>query len=157
MRTVKGRIFAYLAGFALVFATLFGVVSWSLGETHRAVESLANDRVNALKYVKATSDALAIRIVDQAQKAITDREVTFPAAAAVVAESRAVARDQCAASSIRPISRLSSMTRSGGAHADCSDAVRFAKSPACRTFLKPAIRPRWTDSFARGSTRRSIR
>src|SRR5690349_10037155 len=93
MRTVKGRIIAYLVGLTLVIATLFATGRWSLSETRRAVASLYDDRVNALKYLKATSDAIAIEIVDHAQQA-HDGSEPFGKAESAVAEARAIARDQ---------------------------------------------------------------
>ena len=93
MRTVKGRIFAYLVGLTLVIVTLFAVGDWLLGETRSVVTSLANDRVNALTYLKATSDALGLRLVDQAQKA-DEGSVPLSTASTAVSEARSIARDQ---------------------------------------------------------------
>jgi signal transduction histidine kinase/DNA-binding response OmpR family regulator/HAMP domain-containing protein len=93
MNTVKGRIFAYLIGFTLISGTMAAVGRWYLDQTRDAFTSLAEDRVNALKYLKATSDALGLRIVDYAQKA-RDGSAEFPAARNAVGEARAVARDQ---------------------------------------------------------------
>jgi signal transduction histidine kinase/CheY-like chemotaxis protein/HAMP domain-containing protein len=93
MRTVKGRIIAGLVGLTLVITTLFGIGRWSLNETRRAVASLYGDRVNALKYLKATSDAIAIEIADHAQKAHDGLE-NLGTAETAVAEARSIARDQ---------------------------------------------------------------
>ena len=93
MRTVKGRILAYLAALTVIIGTLFGVGRWYLAETRREMSLIAGDHVSALKYLKATSDVLTLRITNEAQKARDGLE-PLSAAENAVGVARAIARDQ---------------------------------------------------------------
>ena len=93
MTTVKGRIFSYLIAFTFISVTMAAVGRWYLHQTRDALTSLSADRVNALNYLKTTSDALGLSIVDVAHKA-NDRAVTEAIARSTVGTARSVARDQ---------------------------------------------------------------
>jgi signal transduction histidine kinase/CheY-like chemotaxis protein/HAMP domain-containing protein len=149
MTTVKGRIFSYLVAFTFISVTMGAFGRWYLQQTRDALTSLSADRVNALNYLKTTSDALGLHIVDVAHKA-DDRAVTEAIARSTVGTARSVARDQwrrftltrLTPEQLRAVDELTPLfERAMREAAALEDILARADRPALSRFVRESLYP----------------